>query len=275
MKIFKKAKQNPVVILVIIFAVVGVYTLSGSDYREYGAGESVERTVAEVVDGDTIVLADLNNTRIRYLGVDTPETLRYDSPGDPLSDEAKSFNEDLVSGKKVRLEFDREKYDQYGRLLAYVYADGVFVNKELLKRGLARVLVIQPNERYAEAMRQAEESAKRAKRGMWGNIENLEPPHDNREFLVKPSQATRYINQRVVVRGKITGFRKSKKVLSLDMEGDLDIVIFSNDWNNFEFFDIQPEIHYVGKPVEVIGKVTVYRGNPQIIIDHPILIRAL
>ncbi|GIW48174.1 MAG: hypothetical protein KatS3mg078_2051 [Deltaproteobacteria bacterium] len=59
------------------------------------------------------------------------------------------------------------------------------------------------------------------------------------------------------------------------MEGDLDIVIFSDNWDEFEFFGIAPERHYVGKPVEVIGRVTVYRGKPQIIVSHPISIRSL
>ena len=59
------------------------------------------------------------------------------------------------------------------------------------------------------------------------------------------------------------------------MEDELDIVLFREDWDDFHFFDIRPEDYYIGKPVEVIGKVKMYRGRPNIIVNHPISIRAL
>ena len=109
-----------------------------------------EFRVAEVIDGDTIVIDDGKGTLVRYLGIDTPEAARQDSPGDPYSAEAAEFNRKLVGGKRVRLEFDSEKYDVYGRLLAYVFADDVSVSEELLRQGLATPLFIDPNRKYRE-----------------------------------------------------------------------------------------------------------------------------
>lgn len=258
-----------------LYLLLTVIVLGLSLYFKTEPGASGgEYLVESVIDGDTVTLQGID-VSVRYLEIDTPEILHEDSPGDPLSAEAKKLNESLVYGKKVKLEFDKEKYDDYGRMLAYVFADGVFVNKEIVRSGLARVLIIKPNDKYAGEIYEAENQAKRGRKGIWGNLDNLEPPGENSGFLIKPSQASRHIGDRVVTRGKITDFRESEKVIVLDMEDELDVVIFSGDWGNFKFFGIDPEKHYVGKPVEVTGRVKMYKGSPQIIISHPISIRDL
>jgi Micrococcal nuclease (thermonuclease) homologs len=239
-----------------------------------GGSGGGEYTVESVIDGDTVTLNGIDSS-VRYLGIDAPEILTDESPGDPLSEEAKNFNRSLIDGKKLKLEFDQEKYDDYGRTLAYIFADDVFVNEEIVRNGLARVLVIKPNDKYASVIYEAQEQARRERRGIWGEFDTLKFPPENASFSIKPSQASRYIGQRVVVRGKITDFRKSAKVIVLNMEDVLDIVIFSNDWGNFTFFDITPEKYYIGKPVEVTGRVKIYKGSPQIIISHPVSIRGL
>jgi len=258
-------------LLAVVILGLSLYFKSGSRTQLDGGGEY---TVADVIDGDTVALNG-SDTHIRYLEIDAPEVLHSDSPGDPLAEEAKSLNERLVSGKKIRLEFDREKYDPYGRELAYVFADGVFVNEEIVREGLARAFIIKPNDRYADRILSAEEEAKRERRGIWGDLSSLKPPPDDVNFLIKPSQASRYNGQRVVVRGKITDSRKSSKVIVLKMESDLDITIFPDSWGNFRFFGINPETYYVGRPVEVIGKVRMYKGRPEIVINHPISIRTI
>ncbi|MBI2485684.1 MAG: thermonuclease family protein [Deltaproteobacteria bacterium] len=227
-----------------------------------------------VIDGDTVILGGVD-THVRYLGIDAPEIPTDESPGDPLSPESKQFNERLVLGKKVKLEFDKEKYDHYGRMLAYIYVDGIFVNEEIVRNGLARAFIIEPNNKYLEVIYKAEEQAKRERKGIWGELSKRKGTSENAKFLIKPSQASRYIGQRVVVRGKITDFRKSDKVIVLNMEGDMDVVIFSWDWRNFYFFGVTPEKYYLGKPVEVVGRVKMYRGKPQIVIGHPISIKDL
>ncbi len=264
----KKIIKGPYSLIIFLLLVISFYfitDLSGHD----------EYTVKAVIDGDSIILKDIQSTNVRYLGINTPEVLRYDSPGEPFSEEAKNLNRNLVVGKKIRLEFDNERYDPYGRTLAYVFVDGVFVNEELVRRGFAKAFIIQPNDKYAERIIQAQEEAKRERRGIWSALDAIKSPAGNSSFLIRPSSATRHIDQRVVVRGKITKFRKSDKVIVLQMEDEIDIVLFPESWDNFHFFNIRPEDYYVGKPVEVIGKVKMYRGRPNIIVDHPISIRIL
>lgn len=126
--------------------------------------------IRRVVDGDTVELRD--GRRVRYLGIDTPEVRRragerwvYDP--EPFGEAAMQANRDLVGGQRVRLEFDQRLKDKYGRLLAYVYVDEVMVNEELLRQGLAEVLIIQPNVRHTDRLISAEQDAKDARRGLW------------------------------------------------------------------------------------------------------------
>ena len=125
--------------------------------------------VTRVVDGDTVEV-DLGGTEedVRYIGVDTPETVKPDTPVQCFGPRASAFNHRLVEGRRVRLVFGEERRDVYGRLLAYVYLDRRFVNAELIRRGLARTLTIPPNDRYAARLKRLEIAAARAGRGLWG-----------------------------------------------------------------------------------------------------------
>lgn len=123
--------------------------------------------VQRVIDGDTVVLA--TGERVRYIGVDTPELHHPKKPVEAYAREAKEFNRRLVDGKAVRLEFDVERHDKYGRLLAYVYLeDGTFVNAELIRQGYAQILTIPPNVKYADLFLKLQRQAREAGRGLWG-----------------------------------------------------------------------------------------------------------
>jgi micrococcal nuclease len=125
--------------------------------------------VTRVVDGDTVeVQLDGREEDVRYIGVDTPETVKPDTPVQCFGPQASAFNHHLVEGRRVRLVFGAERRDVYGRLLAYVYLDGRFVNAELIRRGLARTLTIPPNDRFAAELKRLEIAAARAGRGLWG-----------------------------------------------------------------------------------------------------------
>ncbi|HET8954946.1 MAG TPA: thermonuclease family protein [Solirubrobacterales bacterium] len=125
--------------------------------------------VTRVVDGDTIeVDLDGHEEDVRYIGVDTPETVKPDTPVQCFGPQASAFNHGLVERRGVRLVFGVERRDVYGRLLAYVYLGGRFVNAELLRRGLARTLTIPPNDRFAARFKRLEIAAARAGRGLWG-----------------------------------------------------------------------------------------------------------
>ena len=92
---------------------------------------------------------------VRYIGVDTPETVKPDTPVQCFGPQASRFNHALVEHRRVRLVFGVERRDVYGRLLAYVYLGGRFVNAELVRRGLARTLTIPPNDRFAAPLQTA------------------------------------------------------------------------------------------------------------------------
>lgn len=126
--------------------------------------------VSRVVDGDTIEVTMPNGRTedVRYIGVDTPETV---APGEPVGcfgPKASAFNEALVEGRRARLRFDEERRDYYGRLLAYVYVGGRFVNAELLKRGLARAIYYSPNGAFRYRFEEIARRAGRSGRGLWG-----------------------------------------------------------------------------------------------------------
>ena len=104
-------------------------------------------TVKSVPDGDGLKLTD--RRRVRYLGIDAPEVAKYGNPPEPNALAAKALNERLVAGKRVLLVSDVTDTDRYGRLLRYVFADGVFVNAALLLAGLAKLFVIEPDDRFA------------------------------------------------------------------------------------------------------------------------------
>lgn len=124
--------------------------------------------VARVVDGDTLLLS--SGARIRLQGIDTPETVKPNHPVQPWGPQATDFTRRLVSGKQVRLQFDPERLDRHGRLLAYVWIEDRLLNEELLRAGLARA---QPQYRFSPTMRRrflrAEQEARDARRGMWSN----------------------------------------------------------------------------------------------------------
>jgi len=122
-------------------------------------GDMETVTIARVVDGDTVELTD--GRRVRYIGINTPE---HDQP---YFQEATEANRQLVEGKEVRLEFDQETLDKYGRTLAYIWVDGMMVNEEIVKRGFANAYTVPPNVKYAEEFRQAERAARDAERGLW------------------------------------------------------------------------------------------------------------
>jgi micrococcal nuclease len=126
--------------------------------------------VTRVVDGDTIEVRLGDQVEdVRYIGVDTPETVKPGTPVQCFGPRASRFNHALVEHRRVRLVFGAERRDVYDRLLAYVHLGHRFVNAELVRRGLARRLTIPPNDRFAPLFARLERRAGRAGRGLWGD----------------------------------------------------------------------------------------------------------
>ncbi|MBA2349250.1 MAG: thermonuclease family protein [Solirubrobacterales bacterium] len=132
-----------------------------------GEGALVER----VVDGDTIkVRLEGRTETVRYIGVDTPETKKPNTPVQCYGKNASQENERLVEGERVELAPGVEPRDRYGRMLAYVRRerDGLFVNEALLRGGFATTLTIAPNDRYAPRFAALEAGARASRKGLWG-----------------------------------------------------------------------------------------------------------
>ena len=122
--------------------------------------------VRRVADGDTIELAD--GRLVRYLGIDAPEIHHEAGTAQPFGFEARTRNREWIGSRRVRLEFDAERLDLYGRTLAYVFLpDGSLLNETLLDEGLAFCLAKTPNVKYEERLLRAQRRAMESRRGIW------------------------------------------------------------------------------------------------------------
>lgn len=131
-----------------------------------GPGPVQEAVVVHVADGDTVTLN--TGQRVRLLGIDAPEMEKEGHPADFLAHKAKKVLADLVQGKRVRLEYDKLRYDRYGRTLAYLFLlDGTNLSQEMVRQGLAHVYTIPPNLRFREELLAAQREAIAAHRGVW------------------------------------------------------------------------------------------------------------
>ena len=122
-------------------------------------------TVKRVIDGDTLLL--INGEKVRLIGVDTPETKHPQKPVQYFGREAYFFTKEMIDGKEARFEFERQKRDRYGRLLAYVYLlDGTFLNAEIIKQGYGFAYTRFPF-KYMEEFRRYEREARNNRKGLW------------------------------------------------------------------------------------------------------------
>jgi micrococcal nuclease len=146
-------------------------TLEGDTPRA-GAGNLKDRSlvvsVSRVVDGDTVEVTPTVDglTEVRLIGVDTPETSHPTYGEQPYGQQAEEFTVTRLDGECVALEFDVEKVDPYGRLLAYIWLpDHSMFNEVLLKEGYAQMATFPPNVKYVERFQEAQ---REANRGLWG-----------------------------------------------------------------------------------------------------------
>lgn len=121
--------------------------------------------VTRVIDGDTIEID--NGDHVRYIGIDTPETVDPRKPVQCFGVEASHKNKELVAGKMVRLEKDITDTDKYGRLLRYVWLDNILINLALVQQGYAQASSYPPDVKYQDQFTAAEQEARTAKRGLW------------------------------------------------------------------------------------------------------------
>lgn len=169
-------------------------------------------TVKFVVDGDTIILS--NRDSVRYIGIDSPEINHKTGIAEPFGFEAKTTNEKLLSGKSVRLEYDIEKKDHYGRILAYVYtSDGIFINSEIIKNGYAWTLFKRPNTKHSDELLISQRYAMLNKQGIWSNW--------------KEKKSVKYIGNSNSKRFHLSDCPFGKKISSKNR------IIFQKKWDAF------------------------------------------
>lgn len=123
--------------------------------------------VTRVVDGDTIEIE--GGQKIRYIGIDTPETVHPNKVVECFGVEASNYNKSLVDGKRVRLEKDITDIDRYGRLLRYVYVDDVFVNLKMVQDGYAKSYTYPPDVKHQDLFLAANREAMTTNKGLWGS----------------------------------------------------------------------------------------------------------
>jgi len=184
-------KKTLILLVAVVLALAG-YLFGGDLDPRYHSKEEVKWKipfgrnfdysnilVTRAVDGDTLVLE--NNERVRLIGIDTPEMhesnkLNRDAQRSgqdlatikQLGRQSYEFTKKLVQGKRVRLEFDVEKYDKYKRILAYVYLlDGTFLNAEIVQQGYASLMTYPPNVKYADLFSKLYQEARQNQRGLW------------------------------------------------------------------------------------------------------------
>lgn len=139
-----------------------------------GAAPTGAARVERIVDGDTIVVRIGRGTeRVRLIGIDAPEVAKRGEPGECFGDDATRVLANLAPpGRTVVLERDAEARDVYGRLLAYVSVQAgdrsLLVNRELLARGAARILRIEPNTARAAEFDAVAAAARASGAGLWG-----------------------------------------------------------------------------------------------------------
>ena len=155
--------RKPVKYLIVSLAIMAAAGSISLSLYEWDTVYRVERAI----DGDTILLS--NGRRVRYIGIDTPETKHPKRSVEYMGHEAAEFNRQLVEGKPVTLEYDVERHDKYGRVLAYVRVDGLFVNAELVREGYAKAYTFPPNVKYSKLFLALQREAREEKRGLWAD----------------------------------------------------------------------------------------------------------
>ncbi len=264
------------------------------------AGGPPTARVIRAVDGDTVEIE--GGERVRYLGVDTPETTGNPnvSQAEPLAQEATLFNRTLVEGQVVWLLPDTTDRDRYGRLLRWVFLpDGTFVQAELVRRGYAFVNIVPPDDRFADLLRDLETLAKAQGRGVWAGQAGtgvlptatpraLPPPAtrppqgreacrpDLVEGAIGPEATYDAVGETATVVFFVVRTYNSGRAVFLNSndpyQGYFYVVIFPERWNDFPE---PPETYLLGRCVAITGRVQLYRGTPQIVLRDVAQLRVL
>lgn len=220
--------------------------------------------VRQVFDGDTLELSD--RRRVRLLGINTPELGYDDRPSEALADPARTFLANLAApGARVKLRFDTERHDRYGRLLAHVFlSSGVNVQAQLLTAGLATTLVVPPNEWNYACYAALERTAREAGLGIW---------RLDRFRAVAAHRLKATARGFHIVSGKVERIGEGRKNLWLNLAPKFAVRVPKEDLVHFKKqFALRA---LAGRRVEVRGFVERRRGELRVTVRHPAALRPL
>lgn len=147
-----------IILLITFYSLLNLKNLPQGNIKKY-------YYVTKVIDGDTIEIN--SGEKVRYIGIDAPEL------GKPWANDATNKNSSLVLNKNILLERDILYKDKYNRILGYVWVDNRLVNQELVKLGLATILIIPPNLKYQDILFNEQIMSKKLKFGIWSVTGNI------------------------------------------------------------------------------------------------------
>jgi micrococcal nuclease len=212
------------------------------------SGPTTEARVVRVIDGDTIVV-EFGGTEyhLRYIGMDTPESVKPNTPVEPMAREASKANSGLVAGQTVTLEKEVSETDSFGRLLRDVWVDRngslVMVGLELVRQGYAQVTTFPPDVKYVDLLLAAERSARSGGLGLWAETPSQTPTPSAAAFVVDDPQ--------VVDPGETTTFEGAKGAYS---------------WSTLEFAADRLVAHWTVKAAstacQIVWRVIPDEGKP-------------
>lgn len=228
-------------------------------------------TAHSTTDGDTIVLS--SGQAVRLVGIMAPKlSLGRPHVTDwPLANEAKSFLEQLVAGKNLRLVYGPNPIDRHGRLLAHLYLpDGRWVQGEILRHGMARVYILGDNRNLATELFGIEAQAQKTKTGIWAD--DFYAIRNPNSILQK-----KYLDSYQIIEGEVLAVAEVKKNIYLnfgaDWKTDFTAVIPLAARKNFTAAKIKP-LDLTSKKVRVRGWVES-RYGPSIALTHPEMLQIL
>jgi endonuclease YncB( thermonuclease family) len=215
--------------------------------------------VRHVLDGDTVILQ--NNQHVRLIGINAPELGRDGAPDQPLATRTRDRLAQLVRGQRVTLAFERERQDHYGRLLAHVYLpDGRDVEEILLREGLAWAVAVPPNVAQLAVLLDAENEARGAGRGVWGEPAYAPTPA---ERLTAQGTGFRFIE------GTILRYQSHRKLIYFDLSPRVALVVTHEDWKKYHRGKPRD---WVGRRVVARGWLTESKGRLHLRVPHPAML---
>jgi len=215
--------------------------------------------IKKISDGDTIVLE--NGIKIRLLGINTPEISKRDKIAEAGGEEAKQWLIEKLASKKIKLQYDIEQKDKYGRTLAYVFTENkVNINLQLVANGLAAINIYPPNLKYVDKLILAQQQAESKKLGIWAMPAYM-PKQVNKFDSNKHKGWQR-------IRGKISHLKQSRKYNYLSLSPTFSLKIARSSENLF--MDLN---NYIGKTIEVRGWVRKNKQNYHLFVRHPSAIK--